>query len=52
MPETNLGTKTDIAAVVLELKNDLTKEIQAAQFRIIAFLGGFATFLFTLDKFC
>ena len=62
--EHNLATKTDIAnvqqdieilrkdttALVLEAKNELIKEINNSQFKIVGLLAGFASLLFALNK--
>ena len=55
--QTNLATKTDIellrkdtTALVLEAKNELTKEINNSQFKIVGLLAGFASLLFMLNK--
>ena len=60
----NLATKTDIAnvqydiellrkdtkALVLESKNELIREINNSQFKIIGLLAAFASLLFVLNK--
>ncbi len=42
--------RKDTNTLVLETKIELTKTINASQFKIIGFLGGFTGLIFLLDK--